>query len=111
MADGTKGKKFDKNKAAWSLIPFKQLEWIAKILTFGANKYGEEDWKYFISRDNNEDRYFSAALRHIVEWHRGEKLDEETNMPHLAHAICCLLFILWKDDNAKNKTTRDKYKS
>lgn len=92
-----KGKKFDDKKTMWHLLPFKQLKEVVEVLTFGANKYGEDDWKYFVSTHNNYKRYLSACFRHIVEWKLGEKNDKETKKHHLAHAICCLLFIFWND--------------
>ena len=43
-------------------------------------------------------RYYDAAMRHIDDWWNGSEVDEESNLPHLAHAICCLLFLLWFDE-------------
>ena len=40
------------------------------------------------------DRYLAAALRHIVTHRQGARLDDESGMPHLAHAIASLLFIM-----------------
>ena len=42
-------------------------------------------------------RYYDAAMRHLDAWHRGEVNDEESGLPHLAHAACCLLFVMWFD--------------
>jgi ribosomal protein L32 len=39
-------------------------------------------------------RYFDAAQRHIWAWKAGEETDSETGASHLAHAICCLMFIM-----------------
>jgi hypothetical protein len=105
------GKKYDLGKSMWHLLPYKQLEYVVEILTFGANKYGENDWKAFVSKNNNKQRYFSAALRHLSAWKQGRIKDRETNMPHLAHAICCLLFVLWKDDKERRNRVRKKRKT
>jgi hypothetical protein len=32
-------------------------------------------------------------------WVSGEMADEDTGLHHLAHAICCLMFIVWLDEN------------
>jgi hypothetical protein len=40
-----------------------------------------------------ERRYFDAMQRHVWAWRRGESLDPETGMHHLAHAACCLFFL------------------
>lgn len=89
------GVKYDGGKPRWSLLPFREVEYVVKVLTKGSEKYADHNWHKI---DNIPDRYFSACLRHISAWHQGEMLDPETKLPHIAHAICCLLFMLWKDE-------------
>lgn len=91
----TDGVKFDSGKPRWSLLPIKQVEDVVKVLTCGAQKYSDNNWE---NVSNIEDRYFSAAMRHISAWKQGNKLDGETGLPHLAHAVCCFLFIMWFDE-------------
>jgi hypothetical protein len=86
-----RGRKFDKEKADFSLLPPYSLEEVAKVLTFGANKYDRDNWKYV---PEARDRYIAAAMRHINDYQKGKDLDDETMLPHLAHAICCLMFII-----------------
>ena len=87
----SEGKKFDQEKPMLYLLPPKSLVEIGKVLTHGAEKYGPENWRKV---DDLQNRYTSAALRHIVAHMEGEKYDEETDLSHLAHAMCCLLFKL-----------------
>jgi len=101
-----KGKKFDRTpsgyvKPMYHLLPPRELEQVVKVLTFGANKYGENDWQHFVQKDRNERRYVSACLRHVMAFTMGERLDHETHLPHLAHAISCLLFVLWKTNGRR----------
>ena len=84
------GKKYDGGKPQMHLLPPKAIEQVAEVLTFGAVKYGEHNWKEL---DNLQNRYTSAALRHIFQ-SMEQELDEETGCYHEAHAICCLLFKL-----------------
>lgn len=35
----------------------------------------------------------AAAMRHLAAWRDGEQLDEESGLPHLAHALCCIVFL------------------
>ena len=89
------GKKYDGAKPRWCLLPIKQVEDVVKVLTFGAIKYNDNNWKYVKDAKN---RYYSAAMRHLKDWKLGKKTDKEWKLPHLAHAVCCLLFIMWLDD-------------
>ena len=63
---------------------------------FGSAKYSDNNWKKV---DMLKQRYYNALMRHINAWWEGEKNDPETNMHHLAHAGCCILFLIWGDDN------------
>ncbi len=85
------GKKYDHGKPKLELLPTKPLEDIAKVLEFGANKYGENNWQLV---PQGRKRYAGAALRHLFAWMRGEVNDPESGLPHLAHAGCCVLFLL-----------------
>jgi hypothetical protein len=85
------GRKFDSEKPKMYLLPPKALIEVSKVLTFGAEKYDEENWRKL---DNLQNRYTGGALRHLFAHMDGELNDPETNYSHLAHAICCLLFKL-----------------
>ena len=85
------GIKYDSNKPEYSLLPPHALEEIVKVLSFGAKKYARDNWRKL---DDAERRYFDAAQRHIWAVAKGEDLDPESGLPHEAHALCCLLFIL-----------------
>jgi hypothetical protein len=88
------GTKFDSLKPRWSLVPKGVIAQVVDVLTFGAAKYSADNWMYVAP-----DKYYNALNRHIDAWRNGEKLDEETGKHHLAHALCCLMFMLWHDDN------------
>jgi len=90
-----KGIKYDNEKPRWSLLPFREVREVVEVLTMGAAKYSDDNWKHVTP---NKERYFSAAMRHLTAWFGGEKIDTESNKSHLAHAICCLLFMMWKDN-------------
>jgi hypothetical protein len=88
----SEGVKYDTSKPRWSLIPNGTLEEVIKVLEYGANKYSPDNWKKV---PEMEVRYYDAAMRHIDSYWQGEYLDEESGQPHLAHAVCCLLFLMW----------------
>jgi hypothetical protein len=64
---------------------------VARVLTFGATKYGPNNWQNVTPF---KDRYYAALLRHLFLRASGEVLDAESGLPHLAHAGCCALFLL-----------------
>jgi hypothetical protein len=77
-------------KPRLDLVPYAAVSQIAEVLTFGAAKYGDNNW----CRGARWGRYFAALQRHVTAWWGGEELDPETGKPHLAHAGCCLLFLM-----------------
>ena len=87
----SEGRKFDGEKPRMYLLLPKAIQEVAKVLTFGAQKYDEDNWKKL---DNLQNRYTGASFRHIFAIMEGEELDQETECYHEAHAICCLLFKL-----------------
>ena len=96
MSDGIK---YDSAKPRMNLLPPKAIVEVSKVLTFGAEKYDAENWRKL---DDLQNRYTAGALRHIFAHMDGEQLDPETNLSHLAHALCCLLFKLEIElENAK----------
>ena len=88
---GAAGIKFDGGKPQWSLLPFKALKEVVDVLTYGAKKYAPDNWKKV---PNAKQRYIDAGFRHFTAYASGEKLDSETGKSHLAHALCCLLYLL-----------------
>ena len=86
--------KKDHGKLLWDLLPYKQVEEIVDVITFGAEKYEPYGWQKVPDAKN---RYFAALMRHLTAWWEGEKIDPESGKSHLAHAGCCLLFLMWFD--------------
>lgn len=84
------GIKHDTDKTRYDLLPFLALEEVAKVLTFGAKKY--DDWNW--SKGFKFSRVISAMFRHLTAWVTGQDKDPETGLSHLAHAACCVLFLL-----------------
>jgi hypothetical protein len=93
------GIKYDQAKPRYDLLPMSALEDVVNVLTLGAKKYADNNWQKV---EPYRERYFSACMRHLVAWREGEILDIETKLPHLAHAVCCLLFMMWRDKRGVN---------
>jgi len=93
------GRKDDQEKDRWDLLPDEPVRDIVKVLTFGARKYAPDNWQKV---PDWRRRYYAAMQRHFVAWRMGEKNDPESGLPHLAHAGCCLLFLMWLDNQPKD---------
>lgn len=92
--------KFDTDKPDWSMLDLSTIEEIVKVYNFGALKYQRDSWK---TLNNGKDRYFSALLRHLAAWQRGEELDKESNMRHLAHAAWNVIALMYLTKGEKNE--------
>lgn len=85
------GRKDDAGKPRWSLVPEQAMEDVVKVLTYGARKYGDDNWREV---DDGPRRYYDAAMRHLMAYRQGAWTDDESGLPHLAHAVASLLFIM-----------------
>jgi len=83
------GLKYDNDKPRMDLLDFDALEGLAKVLTFGAKKYDEHNWRNGISYS----RLTAAMLRHLAALQRGEDIDAESGLPHIDHLGCCWMFL------------------
>jgi len=82
--------KLDKGKAPMELLPYPALAEIARVLAFGVTKYGAWNWM----KGMEWSRMLGAAHRHLGAFSVGNDRDEESGILHLAHAGCCILFLL-----------------
>ena len=72
------------------LVPWDVVDYIGRVLKFGAAKYGDWNW----TKGFAWSRLIGAAERHLGAFKNGEDADAESGLPHLAHALCCLAFLL-----------------
>lgn len=86
----TEGVKNDDGKLPIHLLPTDALLAITEILDFGARKYAPRNWEKGMAWH----RLFRASIGHLWAWWRGEAADSETGKSHLAHAGCCVLFLI-----------------
>lgn len=88
----SEAKKFDGEKPMWNLMPFRALDSVAQILTFGSKKYGDRNWEK--GDIAFAERCLAASFRHLSKRMQGRPFDEESHLPHLAHAACDILMAL-----------------
>ncbi len=82
--------KHDKFKSRLDLLPAGAFEFIGHVLRNGADKYSVDNWR----KCQDPARYIGPILRHVAKHMQGQFLDKESNLPHLAHAVCSGLFAL-----------------
>jgi hypothetical protein len=82
--------KFDDDKPPMNLLSREALEQTAKVMAFGKEKYDAHNWRKGFAWS----RPLSAAMRHLMAFNDGEDKDPESGLSHLAHAACCIMFLL-----------------
>lgn len=98
------GVKHDQGKIPLDLLSGEALLRIGEVMAFGKGKYGAHNWRGGIAWS----RVIGAALRHLIAYNEGEDKDPESGLSHLAHAGCCVHFLL---EYAKShKELDDRYK-
>lgn len=93
MPELTEGVKFDGGKIRLELFSPWFLEEVGKVLTSGAEKYDDHNW----AKGIRNMRLVGATLRHVFAYMRGEVNDPEFGYHHLAHAACCIMFLVHQD--------------
>ena len=87
-----KGKKFDQTKTRFDLIDPYYHEDLAKVLTYGAIKYEENNWQKL---PDAKKRYIAALERHLNKVKKGILFDHESTLQHTAHIACNAMFLHW----------------
>lgn len=83
-----KALRYNKNKPKWSLVHFKSLEPLPRVLEFGAKKYAVDNWKKGLPLDEILD----SMQRHLAAIIDGEEYDVESKLPHIGHIMCNAMF-------------------
>lgn len=96
--------KFDNEKLRVDLIPFRAMLKMVHVMQFGAMKYDERNWEAGMGYH----RLWRGAVSHLIKWFYGEDNDPETGLSHLAHAMCCISFLLEYEDTKPEFDDRPK---
>lgn len=98
--------KFDQGKIRYTLLEPNVIKELVTVLEFGARKYEKNNWKKLNIKE--KDRYLDAALRHIEAYRCGEEFDSETDLPHIVHAMCNLMFLRYFDMKRRKRNVKKK---
>jgi hypothetical protein len=85
--------KYDEGKPNIALIPPEALLDIAKVFTFGAEKYGLNNWR-FDGANTSWTRTYGSIQRHLTSWLAGENTDPESGESHLTHAATQIMILM-----------------
>ena len=102
--------RFNDNKIKWSLVSWKALEPMVKVLMFGANKYSPNNWQKGLKYSEISE----SLQRHLYGFMEGQDDDPESKLSHLGHILCNAMFLSWMfifrkdlDDRNINKIEKD----
>lgn len=85
-----KGDRYNEGKPLMSLLPPLALEEVAKVLTYGKEKYAAWNWLKGLDHMSILD----SMERHISAWKKGEDVDPESGLLHISHAACNALMLV-----------------
>ncbi len=88
--DELKAQKHDDGRPPLGWLPRTAVVQVSQVLAYGARKYSRHQWR----KGMEWQRLIDASLRHIYAFSDGEDIDPESGLPHLAHAACCLSFLM-----------------
>lgn len=81
-----------------ALLPRRGVDAIARVFGFGATKYADHNWR----RGYEWSKSFDALFRHAFAALDGETYDEESGLPHLAHAgFHVLVLLTWLEEQGE----------
>ena len=82
-------KKADGNKIRMELIPTSALTSMGRVLTHGAEKYGDNTWQGV-----EYERYIGALLRHICAFIDDPTgVDQDSGLKHTEHILANAMFL------------------
>ena len=90
MTTARKNDRID-GKVRMELLPWPELEEVARVYTAGAKKYGENQWQ---NLEDGYQRYKGAMLRHLTEVEKGNVIDGATGCLHAAQIVWNALAML-----------------
>lgn len=106
ITDPTTGGQKGSKEARHSLIPVGPLDLLARVYGRGSKKYDDWNWakgyKWSLSYD--------AMQRHLNKFWKGEEIDEELGLPHLACAAWHCFTLLEYSTVERHRVRDDRFK-
>jgi hypothetical protein len=84
------GDRFNQGKLRYDLVPTSANQGIAKVLTFGAQKYGDRNWEKGFKWTS----CIASLERHLAAFKSGQDHDDESGLLHMEHLLANAVFLL-----------------
>lgn len=92
--------RFNEGKLQWSLVHYKSLEPMIRVLEFGAKKYAPKNWQ----KPMDTMKILESMQRHLASLMDGEEIDSESGISHMGHIMCNAMFYNYHiEKNKKEK--------
>ena len=88
MTEESKALRYNEGKVEWSLVHYKSLEPMVRVLEFGAKKYAPDNWKKGLDKK----KILESMQRHLAALMDGEDVDSESGISHMGHIQCNAMF-------------------
>jgi hypothetical protein len=80
--------RYNDGKLKWSLVDYKSLEPMIRVLEYGAEKYSPDNWK----RGLDKKEILESMMRHLASVLDGEENCPESGLSHIGHIQCNAMF-------------------
>ena len=90
-------KRYNEGKPQWSLVHYKSLEPMVRVLEFGCEKYDRDNWK----KGMPTYKILESMQRHLAALMDGEQFDSETGISHMGHIQCNAMFYNYNTKNGE----------
>ena len=86
--------RYNDGKPDWTLLDYKSLLPLVKVMEQGAKKYSRDNWKL---PNNNKMEPLQSAMRHLIALIGGEEFDKESGERHTGHIMANMMFYNYRN--------------
>jgi uncharacterized protein YuzB (UPF0349 family) len=83
--------RYNQGKVQWSLVDYKSIEPMVRVLEYGCLKYSKDNWK----KGMPASQIIESMLRHTFKLLEGELVDPESGIEHVGHIQCNAMFLAY----------------
>ena len=83
-----KALRYNEGKLDWTLLDFKSLVPLVKVMTYGEKKYNRFNWQ---KPCEDPRQHLQSAMRHLISLIDGEETDKESMQRHTGHIMANMM--------------------